>query len=95
MTSSLRVGAELKPQFYKNNRTLIKAFSAQKGDIPLERLSIDLKGPLTTEGFINRYILGVDECSRFPFTYPCSDLTSDTVIVKLNDVLLRVVGTYR
>ena len=67
--------AETKPRFAKPQpESLIKATQ------PFERLSLDFKGPLPSSSK-NRYILTViDEYSRFPFAFPCSDLTSATVI---------------
>ncbi|KAJ4439883.1 hypothetical protein ANN_08012 [Periplaneta americana] len=74
VTASRNVCAELKPRFFRHNGKLIKATS------PFERLNIDFKGPIpsTTR---NRYILTVvDEYSRYPFAFPCSDMKSSTVI---------------
>ena len=46
----------------------------------MERLSIDFKGPLSSSSK-NKYILiVVDEFSRFPFAFPCSNMESGTVI---------------
>ncbi|KAL1446069.1 hypothetical protein WDU94_006611, partial [Cyamophila willieti] len=76
------VCAELKPRFYSNQGHLIKATS------PFERLSIDFKGPLPTTSR-NRYILTIiDEYSRFPFAFPCSDVSSITVIKHLTNLFL-------
>ena len=66
--------AHLKPKFFKpQNPPLIKSTQ------PLERISIDFKGPLPS-GSQNKYILTiVDEFSRFPFAFPCKDLYASTV----------------
>ena len=66
--------AELKPNFFKpQNPPLIKASG------PFERISMDFKGPLPSETR-NKYLLTiVDEHSRFPFAFPCSDLLATTV----------------
>ena len=65
---------ELKPRFFKNSGTLIKATS------PFERLNLDFKGPLPSSSR-HRYLLTVvDEFSRFPFAFPCSDISATTVI---------------
>ena len=71
----MSVGAELKPRFHKATPSnLIKA------TLPFERLNIDFKGPLPSVTD-NRYMLTVvDEFSRFPFAFPCADMTSATVI---------------
>lgn len=69
--------AEIKPRFLRTKGTLIKATA------PLERISIDFKGPLPCNTN-NRYILTIiDEYSRFPFAFPCLDLSSETVKKKL------------
>ena len=47
---------------------------------PMERLSIDFKGPI---GNLNRYnymLTVIDEYSRFPFAFPCSNINAETVI---------------
>ena len=64
-----------KPRFYKPPDTnLVKATQ------PFERLSIDFKGPVPSSTR-NRYILTiVDEYSGFPFAFPCSDVTTATVV---------------
>ncbi|KRZ72456.1 Retrovirus-related Pol polyprotein from transposon 17.6 [Trichinella papuae] len=71
ITTSCRVCAELKPRFFKGDSgKLIKATA------PFERLNIDFKGPLPSASS-NRYILTVvDEYSRFPFAFPCPDISS-------------------
>ena len=76
-----RICAELKPQFYlPTHGTLIKSTQ------PMERLSIDFKGPLPTTSR-NAYILTVvDEYSRFPFAFPCSGMHSSTVIKCLDQI---------
>uniref|UniRef100_A0A8C4X0X2 Integrase catalytic domain-containing protein n=1 Tax=Eptatretus burgeri TaxID=7764 RepID=A0A8C4X0X2_EPTBU len=81
MNASCPACAELKPRFYgAAPGRLIKATS------PFERLNIDFKGPLPTETD-NRYIFTVvDEYSRFPFAFPCSDMTSGTVVKCLSDL---------
>ena len=75
MTSKCRICCEMKPTFYKNNNNhLIKATQ------PLERLSVDFKGPLPSVNG-NKYILTmIDEFSRFPFAFPCKDMCTNTVI---------------
>ena len=75
MTASCSVCAENKPRFHKPAQgPLIKATQ------PFERLNIDFKGPLPTCSR-NRFLLTIiDEYSRFPFAFPCQDMTSATVI---------------
>ena len=68
------VCARLKPKFFRSTGTLIKATQ------PFERISVDFKGPLPSASD-NKYILTiVDEYSRFPFAFPCKDMTADAVI---------------
>ena len=66
--------AELKPRFFiKDKQVLIKASQ------PWERVSMDFKRPLRSTK--NRYLLVlIDEFSRFPFAFPCRDLSTKTVI---------------
>jgi len=72
--------AEMKPRFFKNTGVLIKATT------PFERLNLDFKGPLPSTNR-NRYLLTVvDEFSRFPFAFPCSDLSAVTVIHHLTNL---------
>lgn len=75
MISSCSVCAEIKPKFFKNNPGhLIKATQ------PFERLNVDFKGPVPSTGR-NRYFLTIiDEFSRFPFVFPCKDMSASTVI---------------
>ena len=79
--SQCRICAVVKPNFFRpNNPPLIKATQ------PLERLSIDFKGPVPS-CTRNRYLLVVvDEYSRFPFIFPCKDMTAPTVIKCLQEI---------
>ena len=81
-----KICAELKPQFFcLPNGKLIKATH------PMERLSIDFKGPLPSATH-NKYLLTVvDEYSRFLFTIPCPDINSTTVINSL-DMIFALCG---
>lgn len=85
MTNNCSICAEIKPRFYRNADPppeLIKATS------PFERLSIDFKGPVPTSTN-NRYILTIiDEFSRFPFAFACSDMSAKTVIKHLNNLFM-------
>ncbi|XP_018022352.2 uncharacterized protein LOC108678443, partial [Hyalella azteca] len=73
--STCKVCAILKPRFYRPpDETLIRATQ------PMERLSMDFKGPLPS-ATRNTYMLTVvDEFSRFPFAFPCPDMSAGTVI---------------
>lgn len=85
--SSCRTCAELKPQFYRPQSVVfIKATQ------PIERISIDFKGPLPTTS-CNAYLLTVvDEHSRFPFAFSCTNMQSSTII-KCRDQLFALGGT--
>ena len=51
---------------------------------PWERISINFKGPLEGK---NPYLLFViDEFSRYPFAFPCRDMTTSTVIQCLSQL---------
>lgn len=75
MTASCKVCAECKPRFFKPEQAhLIKATQ------PFERLNIDFKGPLPSTDKNQYFLTVIDEYSRFPFVFPCTDMTSATVI---------------
>ena len=85
MVSSCQTCCHWKPQYTHCIGKLIKATA------PFERLNVDFKGPLPTNTR-NRYILTiVDEYSRFPFAYPCSEMTS-SIIIKHFKHLFSVFG---
>ena len=73
LCSTCKICAELKLNFFrKRPETLIKAMR------PWERIFIDFKGPLEGK---NPYLLFViNEFSRYPFAFPCRDMTTSTVI---------------
>ena len=75
VTADCSTCARMKPNFFKPGHTpLIRATA------PFQRLSIDFKGPLPTSSTSFRYILTIiDEYSRFPFAFPCRDISSKTV----------------
>ena len=82
--SNCQICAEIKPRFFRKPvETLVKAMH------PWERLSVDFKGPLPGK---NKYVLFVvDEFSRFPFAFPCKDMSSATVISCLS-TLFNIFG---
>eukprot|EP00794_Sanderia_malayensis_P020739 gene20739-22770_t len=86
VTNQCQICAESKPQYHKPEEVpLIKATQ------PFERINIDFKGPLPSNNE-NRYFLNVvDEYSRFPFVFPCSDISTSTVI-KCFTTLFSLVG---
>ena len=74
--------AECKPRFYQplEKTPLIKSTK------PFERINLDFKGPLPTTNK-NQYFLNViDEFSRFPWIFPCSDVSTKTVIRCLMEI---------
>ena len=79
--SKCKVCQEVKPQFFKpENQTLIEATR------PFQRMNLDFKGPIPSTT-ANKFILtAVDEYSRYPFAFPCSDMTSTTVIFCLSQI---------
>ncbi|XP_055891822.1 uncharacterized protein LOC129927331 [Biomphalaria glabrata] len=81
VVNQCRICAEVKPRYFSNsNGTLIKAMQ------PFQRLSMDFKGPLPSTSR-NTYLLTiVDEFSRFPFAYACSDMSASTVIRCLDNL---------
>ena len=86
--SSCKICAELKPKFYRPPAHTSMIKSPQ----PMERWSIDFKGPLksTTN---NYYMLTIiDEYSRFPFAMPCPNTSAGSVIKCLNQ-LFTLCGT--
>jgi len=85
MISSYRVCAEVKPRFHKPAEThLIKATQ------PMERLSIDFKGPLPSTSKNKYFLTIVDEYSRFPFAFPSSHMETQTVIACLSQVFTLI-----
>ncbi|KFD63456.1 hypothetical protein M514_10596 [Trichuris suis] len=78
VTRGCRVCAECKPSFYSPEKaTLIKATQ------PFERLNLDFKGPLPGDSTSRFLLCVVDEYSRFPFAFPCSDTSNASVIKAL------------
>ena len=84
--SSCKVCAQLKPNFVKfHSQKLVKATK------PLERLSIDFKGPIAARSK-NPYMLTiVDEYSRFPFAFAVPNTNAHTVI-KCMDSIISLCG---
>ena len=75
VVTSCRTCAECKPNFYQPEQIpLIKATQ------PFERLAIDFKGPLPSTDKNQYFLTIVDEYSRFPFVFPCSNVSTATTI---------------
>ena len=80
-TSNCFTCAEIKPQFVSlNNSTLIKATS------PMERLNLDFKGSLPSTSRNRFFLCVVDEYSRYPFCFPCTDTSAGTIIRCLESI---------
>ena len=81
VTSQCEICAKIKPQFLRpTNPPLIEATK------PLDRISIDFKGPLPSSTKNKYFLTVIDEYSRFPFVFPCSDMESSTMIRCLTDI---------
>ena len=81
MTASCDVCAEVKPRFVKPPEThFIKATQ------PMERLSLDFKGPIGGCTQYRYMPTVVDEFSRFSFAFPCSSMDTDAVITCLSQL---------
>ena len=78
MISACKVCGEIKPRFHKPPFIpLIKATQ------PMERLSVDFKGPLPSRSKHKYVLTVVDEYSPYPFAFPCSNVDTKTVIACL------------
>ena len=51
-----------------------------KATKPMERFSIDFKDPIGNLNCNNYMLTVIDEYSRFPFAFPCSNINAKTVI---------------
>ena len=70
-----KVCLEVKPKFYKPvNQHLIEATR------PFQRLNVDFKGPIPSSTHNKYFLTVVDEYSRYPWAFPCSDMTGSSVI---------------
>jgi len=71
--SECRSCAEIKPRFFRKcDETLIKAIQ------PWQTISTDFKG--LVKGRNNYLLIMIDECTRFPFVFPCRNMTRKVVI---------------
>ena len=86
VSSSCTICQIRKPQFYKPPVShLIKSTQ------PFERLNIDFKGPFPSASPNTHMLTIVDEFSRFPFAFPCRDVSASTVTMCL-DQLFAIFG---
>ena len=87
VVSSCAICCRVKPRFFRPTQSvLIQAIK------PFDRLSMDFKGPLPSSTANKFLLVVVDEYSRFPFAFPCSDISSNTVISCLT-TLFSIFGT--
>ena len=56
----------------------------------MERLNIDLKGPLPSDTQNKYFHTIIDEYTRFPFVVSCPNISSQTVITCLNQLFSYV-----
>ena len=81
LTSQCAVCSEIKPRFH----TPLPSFLV-KATQPFERISLDFKGPIPSVSRNKYFLTIIDEYSRFPFAYPCSDISASTVITCLTNL---------
>ena len=86
MSSRCPVCCECRPQFHRPEKVPL-----MKATQPFERINIDFKGPLPTNNGNKYFLMVVDEYSRFPFVFPCPDVSTNTVIKCLTS-LFSLVG---
>lgn len=73
--SQCSVCSEVKPRFFKPPKAkLIHAMH------PFDRLSVDFIGPKASSTRNKYLLIVIDEHSRFPFAFPCPDMSAQTVI---------------
>ena len=70
---------EIKPKFFK-----VPAGRLITSNLPWQRLSLDYVGPLPSRTNFKYILVIIDEFSRFPFAFPCSDIGASTVIKHLS-----------
>ena len=81
VVASCKICCECKPKFFKPDQShLIKATQ------PYERLSLDFKGPLPSNNKNRYFLCAIDEYSRFPFVFPCPDVSAHSVITSLTSL---------
>jgi len=81
ITSDCSICRKVKPRYVVTRpATIIKALR------PLDRISLDFKGPLVSQSQNKFLLVIVDEYSRFPFAYPCKDISAGTIKSCLADL---------
>ena len=87
IVNNCSVCCELKPRFYRPPTAHVVKVTQ-----PLERISLNFKGPLPSSTKNRLPLTIVDEFSRFPFAFPCPNCNASTVISCLKQ-LFRLFGT--
>ena len=81
VTRNCKICSECKPQFHKPEQShLINATQT------FQKLDLDFKGPLPSNNGNIYFLQVIDEYSKYPFVYPCSNMSAKTVIAKLCDL---------
>ncbi|GAA49409.1 hypothetical protein CLF_103025 [Clonorchis sinensis] len=80
-TNQCSICSEFKPRFLNHSfRKFIKATQ------PFERVRIDFKGPFPSTSQNQYLLIMIDEYSRFPFAFACTDVFSSTEIKCFNQL---------
>ena len=86
MGTACKQWRECKPQYYSPEPShLIRATQ------PFERLNFDFKGPPPRNNRSRFMLTIIDEYSRFPFAFPCEDVSAQSVI-KCLSTLFSIFG---
>ena len=75
MTAQCKVCNECKPRFVKSSDMYI--VQATK---PFGRLNVAFKGPIPSSTIKKYFLTIVDEYSRFPAVFPCTDTSAQTLL---------------
>jgi transposase InsO family protein len=81
--TSCRVCSLVKPKFISATLT---PFNVKA---PMEVVAMDYVGPLPSNGHLKYFLVFIDLFSRFPEVYPCTDLSTTTLISKTRDFFAR------
>ena len=81
VVSTCQICCKCKTQFYQPEPgRLVKATQS------FEKLNIDFKGPLPSNNQNEYFLTVADEYSRFPFVFPCRDLSTESVVKALTSL---------
>jgi len=79
-----RTCAEVKPFFRLSSQTLVQAVRPWDRLRIWDRLSVDFRGPV--RGPRPYLLIVIDEYSRFPFVFPCKNVSSSSVVECLSSL---------